>query len=168
MMEATVNDKNSYQVAVASEGVDVDGQTYVPDIHQYGERLFHSIHRQTGHVIELLEADYARKYFVFKVQGKRMTVQLKDELDLLVEKMGMAQATETLIKEVNAPMPGLIVGLAVEAGQEIRQGDSLLTLEAMKMENVLKSPVDGVVETLHVQAGDSVDKNQLLITFTNE
>ena len=118
-----------------------------------------------GYRIELLEADYARKHFVFKVQGETVRVQLKDELDLLVEKLGMAQAFETVVKEITAPMPGLIVGLAVETGQKIKQGDSVLTLEAMKMENVIKSPVDGTVNAVHVKAGESVDKNQVLISF---
>ena len=168
MMEATVNDENSYQVTMTSEGVVIDEQSYLPDIYQYSERLFHSFHHRRGYAIELLEADYSRQRFTFVIQGQTVQVQLKDELDLLVEKLGMAQAVETVIKEVKAPMPGLIVGLAVEAGQEIKQGESMLTLEAMKMENVLKSPVDGMVDTVHVQAGDSVEKNQLLISFRKD
>ena len=143
----------------------INGQVYTPDIHQYGERLFHSIHRQAGYAIELLEADYTRKYFVFKIRGETVTVQLKDELDQLVETLGMAQAVDTVIREITAPMPGLIVKLAVEAGQEIKQGDSLLTLEAMKMENVIKSPIDATVAALHVKAGESVNKNQRLLSF---
>ena len=165
MIEATVNDKNSHQVTVVQDGITINGHTYAPDIHQYGERLFHSIYQQAGYTIELLEADYARKYFVFNIRGEVVTVQLKDELDRLVEKLGMAQAAENLIKEIKAPMPGLIVGLTVEIGQEITQGDSVLTLEAMKMENVIKSPVDGTVGTIHVKTGDSVEKNQVLISF---
>ena len=164
MMEAVVNGENAYQVALQN-GVTLNNQSYPLDIHPYGDRLFHSIHRQAGYAIELLEADYARKHFVMKVCGEVVTVQLKNDLDRLVEQLGMAQTTETVVKEVTAPMPGLIVGLAVEAGQTIKQGDSLLTLEAMKMENVIKSPVDGVVDVVRVSPGDSVEKNQLLISF---
>ena len=165
MMEATVNDENTYNVEVVPQGTAVNGTLHAPDFQPYGQRLFHGLHQQVGYAIELLEADYARKQFVFKIKGETVTVQLKDELDLLVEQLGMAQATETAIREITAPMPGLIVGLAVETGQEIKQGDSLLTLEAMKMENVIKSPVDGTVGVIHVTAGDSVDKNQLLLSF---
>ena len=165
MMEATVNDENSYQVAVVQDGIVINGHSYTSNIHPYGERLFHRIHRQAGYPIELLEADYVRKYFVFKIRGKVVKVQLQDDLDQLVEKLGMAQAAETVVKEITAPMPGLIVGLAVETGQAIKQGDSVLTLEAMKMENVIKSPVNGTVSAVHVKSGDSVNKNQLLISF---
>lgn len=165
MIEATVNGGDVHQVEVSQNGPTLNGHSHNVDIHQYGERLFHSIHRQSSYAIELLEADYPRKQFVFKIRGKVVTVQLQDELDRLVEQLGMAQSAEAVVKEVTAPMPGLIVGLTVEAGQAIEQGDSMLTLEAMKMENVIKSPVDGTVATIHVKAGDSVDKNQLLVSF---
>ena len=165
MMKATVNNKNSYSVEITPDGIAINGHMVTPDIYQHSEQLFHSIHRSAGYVIELLEADYQHKTFVFKIRGETVTVQLKDELDLLVEKLGMAQQAEILVKEITAPMPGLIVGLAVETGQEISKGDSVLTLEAMKMENVIKSPVDGTVGTIHVKAGDSVDKNQVLVSF---
>ena len=165
MLEATVSGERSYQVEVHSEGITLNGQSHVPDIQQHSPRIFHSIHHRAGRTIELLEANYERKTFTFKIRGRIATVQFKDELDLMVEKLGMAQALETTITEITAPMPGLIVGLSVESGQEINQGDSVLTLEAMKMENVIKSPTDGTIETVHVKAGDSVDKNQVLVSF---
>lgn len=160
-----MNDKNSYSVEVTPDGIMIDGQVHASDVHRYGERLFHSIHCGAGYSIELLEADYQHKTFVFKIRGQEVRVHLKDELDLLVEALGMAQTAETVVREITAPMPGLIVGLNVEAGQAIGQGDSVLTLEAMKMENVIKSPVDGTIATVHVKAGDSVDKNQVLVSF---
>lgn len=165
MLEATVNGERSYPVEITAEGTVVAGQLHTPDIYRSNARQFHCLHRQTGYTLELLEADYPRKTFTFKIQGQTVTVQLKDELDLMVEQLGMAQAAETVVREITAPMPGLIVGVAVAPGQEVRQGDSVLTLEAMKMENVIKSPVDGVVEAIHAQAGDSVDKNQRLVSF---
>ncbi len=165
MMHATVNDKNSYSVEVTPDGVTIDEQSYPSDVHQYGGRHFHYIHRRAGYAIELLEADYQAKSFVFRIQGKTIRIHLKNELDLLVEALGMAQSVETTVSEITAPMPGLIVGLNVAEGQAISQGDSVLTLEAMKMENVIKSPIDGTVSAIHVKTGDSVDKNQVLISF---
>ena len=165
MMQATVNNKNMYSVEVTPDDIAINGQVHASDVHRYGERLFHSIHRGAGYSIELLEADYHHKTFVFKIRGQEVRVHLKDELDLLVEALGMAQAVETVVREITAPMPGLILGLNVAAGQAISQGDSVLTLEAMKMENVIKSPVDGTIAVVHVKAGDSVDKNQVLISF---
>ena len=168
MKEATVNEQDTYSVEVTPDSLLIDRKEHRPDIQPVGERLFHCLDSSAGYQIELLEADYARKHFVLGLRGQRVTVQLKDDLDLMVEKLGMAQAVETTIREISAPMPGLIVGLSVEAGQTVQEGDSVLTLEAMKMENAIKSPVSGTVEAVHVRAGDSVEKKQLLVSFKKE
>ena len=167
MNQATVNGEDRYSVEVTSDSITIDGQSHSPDIRQIGERWYHCINGTGSYQIELLEANYARKLFVFDLRGQRVAVQLKDDLDLLVEKLGMAQAAETVVREIVAPMPGLIVGLSVEAGQTVQEGDSVLTLEAMKMENVIKSPVGGTVEAVHVRVGDSVEKKQVLVSFKN-
>ena len=62
-------------------------------------------------------------------------------------------------------MPGRIIGSNVKIGDEINLGDELLTLEAMKMENVLKSDGIGKVKTIHFELQEVVDKNAILITF---
>lgn len=69
---------------------------------------------------------------------------------------------------IKAPMPGLISKLKVVVGQEIQVGESLLILEAMKMENELKSPIDGVVKQINVELGATINKNAPLITIEGE
>ncbi len=66
---------------------------------------------------------------------------------------------------VIAPMPGLIVSVAVVPGQEVKAGQELLVLEAMKMENVLRAERDGVVKEVHVRAADAVAADQVLMTL---
>ena len=168
MNQATVNGKDQYSVEVTSDGVIINEQTHTPDIRRVGERRYHCLNGTAGFQIELLEVDKSRKQFVFKLRGQRVTVQLKDELDLMVEKLGMAQAAEVAVREIMAPMPGLIVGISVEVGQTVQEGDSVLTLEAMKMENVIKSPVSGTVEAVHVEVGNSVEKKQVLVSFESD
>ena len=73
-------------------------------------------------------------------------------------------ATENRTK-VNAPMPGTILKVNVTPGQTISQGDTLVILEAMKMENEVVAPVDGVVDEILVQANDRVESDQLLLTI---
>jgi biotin carboxyl carrier protein len=60
-------------------------------------------------------------------------------------------------------MPGLVLNILVEAGQEVSKGDALLILEAMKMENVIKASGDGKVRSVKVKKGDAVDKGLLLV-----
>ncbi|MEL6135773.1 MAG: acetyl-CoA carboxylase biotin carboxyl carrier protein subunit, partial [Bacteroidota bacterium] len=78
---------------------------------------------------------------------------------------GMEHSLSKKLDSLKAPMPGLIHSLKVEAGQEVKKGDPLLILEAMKMENIIKSPGEGVVKEIHVVEKNSVEKNALLITF---
>jgi len=62
-------------------------------------------------------------------------------------------------------MPGLILEINVEVDQEVNENDTLLILEAMKMENVITSPRSGIIKSISVNKGEAVEKNQLLIEF---
>ena len=64
---------------------------------------------------------------------------------------------------VRAPMPGLLLRIAVAAGDVVRRGEAIAIVEAMKMENELVADIDGRVEHVSVSAGDTVEKNQVLV-----
>ncbi len=68
-------------------------------------------------------------------------------------------------KHVGAPMPGVVASVAVTAGQKVAEGDLLLTIEAMKMETGLHAEQDGIVKSVHAQAGGQIDAKDLLIEF---
>jgi biotin carboxyl carrier protein len=68
--------------------------------------------------------------------------------------------------QLRAPMPGMIVDVPVEEGQQVAAGDNLVILESMKMQNELKSPREGVVSRVRVKAGDNVDQNQVMIILS--
>lgn len=70
-----------------------------------------------------------------------------------------------LSKYVLSPMPGLLVSLAVEEGLQVRAGEEVAVVEAMKMENVLRATADGVVKTIHAVAGDSLSVDQAIVEF---
>ena len=86
-------------------------------------------------------------------------------MDQLIESLGFEVGTSKKVNEIKAPMPGLILEINVKEGQDVKEGDPLLILEAMKMENVITSPREGVVKSLHVKQGETVDKDSLLIAF---
>lgn len=66
---------------------------------------------------------------------------------------------------VRAPMPGTIVQISVKAGDKVTRGQALVSLEAMKMKNAIKSPVDAVVKDVHVTEGQKVQYNDVLVSF---
>mgnify|MGYP003407563678 CR=1 FL=1 len=65
---------------------------------------------------------------------------------------------------LKAPMPGLVVSVAVEQDQEVAKGDVLVILESMKMQNELKTPRAGRIERIRVKPGESVEQKQTLLS----
>ena len=74
-------------------------------------------------------------------------------------------ANEAAPQTMTAPIPGVVASVVANVGQVVKRGDELLTLEAMKMFNVLRSPWAGTVTTLHVSKGEHVNQGQPLVTF---
>src|SRR3954466_10804241 len=85
----------------------------------------------------LLETDVSAKVQAIEVEGVRFDIQIKDELDQVLDKMGFNKVTGKQIKEIKAPMPGLVLTIAVTEGQQVKQGEKVLILVAMKMENAI-------------------------------
>jgi len=96
-------------------------------------------------------------------QGQTIDVTVKDDIDLLQERFTQQESRHSATCAIRAPMPGLVLDVRVRAGETVNTGDGLLVLEAMKMENELNAPQDGVIQTVHVTTGDAVARNSLLI-----
>ena len=75
------------------------------------------------------------------------------------------EAGKKKLKELKAPMPGLVLDVKVTSGDEVIEGQELLVLEAMKMENAIKSPQDGIIKSISIEKNDKVEKNQILVSF---
>lgn len=99
----------------------------------------------------------------FSVNGSFLTAQVKDEDDLLLEKLGFSTNSKASAGTLIAPMPGKILEILVNEGEEVKAGQPVLILEAMKMENELKAPADGIVEKILASKNDNVEKKQPLL-----
>ena len=135
------------------------------DISPIDENSFHIINNAKTYTAHVVSVDYESKTFTLKINGKTTTLSLKDKMDLLLEKLGMSDLANSQLNDLKAPMPGLIADILVKEGDEVQKGDSLLILEAMKMENVIKAAGDGTIKHIKIKKGESVEKNQLLIEF---
>ncbi|MCB0583735.1 MAG: biotin/lipoyl-binding protein [Phaeodactylibacter sp.] len=133
------------------------------DIVPMGDGRYHVLRENVSYHVEILHTDFSAKTFSIKVNGTVYEVGLADQYDQLVARLGLAVVAQDQVREVRAPMPGLVLDISVEPGQQVRKGDPLLILEAMKMENVLKSPGDGVIKAIRITKGEAVEKNYLLI-----
>ncbi len=152
--------------------VEVDGfapQDIMPevagalDMVAEGDGRWHVLDKGQSYHVELVEADYPAKRYVLKINGRRFTVRIRDKYARLIESLGLTKEIVADIKEIRAPMPGLVLAIPVRPGDSFDKGDPLLILEAMKMENIIKAPRSGRVARVLVQKGDAVDKNQILI-----
>ncbi|MBL0911063.1 MAG: biotin attachment protein [Bacteroidia bacterium] len=119
---------------------------------------------QLFHVI-LEGIDHSEKTVFLRINGEKRAYKMRDEFDEKLEKLGMAEMGIRKFNELKSPMPGLVINIAVEPGSEVKKGDPLIVLEAMKMENILRSPGDVKVKEIKVQKGAAVEKNKVLITF---
>lgn len=164
MQKALVNG-TSFEISSHEDGLAINGEPLNWDVVNISEDHFHILYKGKSYRAEWVKAEAATKTFVCKINGRTYSVALKDKFDLLLEKMGIANAGASKINTIKAPMPGLIIDLKIKAGDTVKQGDPLLILEAMKMENILKAPGEGVVKNVKVKKGDSVEKGQVIIEF---
>jgi biotin carboxyl carrier protein len=100
-----------------------------------------------------------------KINHREFVVSKDGPLDQLISELGLDKIKVRKLQQLKSPMPGRIVGIDVKVGDAVEVGNPLLTLEAMKMENVLKSEGVGIVKSIEIQAGDVVDKGAVLICF---
>lgn len=123
------------------------------------------LHNNKVFFAAIRQFDTVSKKALVNVNGYDFHITIKEPIDHLVNELGFLAASKHSVKEIKSPMPGLVVNVYVEVGSQVIEGDKLISLEAMKMENILKSPGDGIVKSIAVSKGQTVDKNQLLITF---
>lgn len=143
----------------------INGETLVWDLQEIDDRRFHVLLDQKGFNVECLAVDKETKTVRLKINNNVVELEAKDELDLLLERTGIGKNAGKKASELKAPMPGMVLEISVKQGDVVKKGDKLLILEAMKMENVLKSPADVKVKSIVVVKGKSVEKGQLLMTF---
>lgn len=133
------------------------------DIKSQADGSWHILKNKKAYIAKVVSADFANKVIQLNLNGKTFEVSIADDYDRLVKELGLSVVSSVKVNEIKAPMPGLVLDLSVKVGQEVKKGDGLLILEAMKMENVIKSLGDGIVKEILIEKGAAVDKGQLLI-----
>jgi biotin carboxyl carrier protein len=135
------------------------------DVVSVGKNNFHVLKDHKPFKAEIVSADFISKKYSVTVNNNTYDVAIADALDLLIKSMGIERGRTKVVNAIKAPMPGLILEINVVVGQEVKENDPLLILEAMKMENSFLSPRDGIIKSIAVLIGNAVDKGQLLIEF---
>jgi biotin carboxyl carrier protein len=165
MHEVQVNSKYAFQINKDKKGLRLEDIPVQWDKITVKDSHFSILWNHVHYEAELIRFDRKAKSLEIKVNGNVYSITIRDQFDQLLEKLGMDMAAGAKINEVKAPMPGMVLNVKVETGQEVAKDDALMVLEAMKMENVIKAPGEGKVKKVHVKAGDAVEKNAVLIEF---
>lgn len=154
-MKAKVNDRFSY---VLSGHPNLEILHHKDSVYQIrlGEELIR---------IELLHFNVRAKYFELAINGFIFQIHLEDELDDIIRFIRQKSEKASGNQVVMAPIPGLIKELNKKDGEAVGQGESVLILEAMKMENTIQAPISADKIHYHVGIGDNVSKGQKLFTL---
>lgn len=135
------------------------------DIKHIHSDIYSVIHNHRSHEISISKIDSDTRTISLTIDGIATQVKYASKMDLLLEKMGIDTSASAKLSILKAPMPGLVVDWFVKEGDAVQAGDKLLILEAMKMENAIKSAGEGIIKKIHANKGQAVEKNQLLIDF---
>jgi biotin carboxyl carrier protein len=159
---ATIDGKEYVVELLDDRQVIIDGTTYKIDFEAVsGQPVYSLIVDGKSHEAYVQEGE---EDWQVLLRGRLYPVKVEDERERRLRAAaggGVAEGGEYHLK---APMPGLVVTVSVEEGQEVKKGQVLLILESMTMQNELKSPRDGVVNRIRVKAGESVEQKQALLS----
>ncbi len=165
MYKATVNGKKTFEVSLEGDTAWVNGKAVSISQSSLSDLRSHWILGDKSMNVEVIHADAEKKEFSVKVNNNVYQLQLKDRFDELLKSLGMEAVGQKKVSEIKAPMPGMVLNILVHAGDTVEKDTPLLILEAMKMENVIKSPTAGVVKKVGAVKGVAVEKGAVLIEF---
>jgi biotin carboxyl carrier protein len=165
MYKATVNAKTDLQIRMEGDSVLVNESKVNVNKVKLSETRSHWILNEKSMNVELVEANLQTKEFIVKVNNRSYALKIADQYDQLLKSLGMEVVSEKKVKEIKAPMPGMVLNILVKEGDSVEKDTPILILEAMKMENVIKSSTGAVVKKVHAIKGVAVEKNAILVEF---
>ncbi len=153
----------TFNIDFSDDKTKIDGQGFEYDLSKISQNKYHILHKGSSYDIEIQSFNRSDKTISLLINSVSYSFKVNDKLDVMLQDMGMSVLDADTLDDVKAPMPGLVLDIFVSPGDAIKKGDSLLILEAMKMENIIKSSGNGTVKAINVSKQDAVEKNQVLI-----
>ena len=163
MKYITTIDEKEYTIEIIDEhNIQVDGVNYQVDFDSVSGQPVYSLLIDGKSHEAYIYPDEDQWEVLF--QGILYPISVEDERERRLRSSfgsGPVPSGEYYLK---APMPGLVISIPVKDGQVVFQGDVLVILESMKMQNELKSPRDGKISRIRVKEGDNVERKQTLLS----
>ncbi len=124
---------------------------------------YHILCNHKSYEAEIIESLFDKKEYAVSINSNVYHIKISNPLDLLIEDMGFSMGSSKKLNHVKVPMPGIIIDIPVKKGDAVKEGDVLLVLEAMKMENAIICRKNSLVKEVYAAAGDKVEKGKLII-----
>jgi pyruvate carboxylase subunit B len=157
-------DGQNVEVEIDGDRVTVAGQVYAASLGTIAGTPLRQL-LLDGRPSTLAIEPLGRGRWALAPGGERWEVEVLDERARHIRSLAGGTDRAPVSPVLKAPMPGLVLRVHVAPGQQVVAGAGLVVLEAMKMENELKSAASGVVRTVRVKPGEAVDKGQILVEF---
>jgi biotin carboxyl carrier protein len=157
----TIGDRTFRVEILNDRHILLDGKPYEVDFTDIGRQQVYSL-LINGRSLEAHAVPMEGGWQVL-LHGKMFEARVEDEQAIRVRALAHSAADTGGEFLLRAPMPGLVAGIPVGAGQSVSKGTALVILESMKMQNELRSQKDGTVQEIRVQPGQAVDQNQVLV-----
>lgn len=149
--------------------IDLDGKIYRVDAQTMPSEVVSALIENKSYDLDLDDQDQSNDpldgRLAVRVRGRVVRLEMLEHRRKKMKDAATAHFAHSGIVQITSPMPGKILRYLVEEGQEVKKGDGLVVVEAMKMENELQSPKDGVVKTLSSKATTAVDGGTLLLVI---
>jgi biotin carboxyl carrier protein len=164
MKYITTVDDTQFELELLPDGVvSINGKTFTVDLQEVdGGQAFTLLVDGRSFEAFLLEENGNMQVFI---EGVRYSAEVLDEHEMLLREVSAVGKGLSDLYELTAPMPGLVVKVPVTVGDQVQEGDVLIILESMKMQNELKAPQSGVVTVVNVTEGGNVEKRDVMIVL---
>ena len=162
MIKTRINNKNTFRVEKKGEEYYVNDSFHKCDIQKVEDNIYLLHLNNTTFLAHITQTD---NDLVININHNEYQLEIQDENDLILEKLGINQKTVKRHEQLHAPMPGLIIDIMVKNGDVVKSGQPLIILKAMKMENIIKSPHDGVITEVFVKKDQKIEKDAVMIQF---
>ncbi len=163
MLQISINEHKNFQLAKENGQWMLNGNITDLDVQNQHNGLISILYNNKSYTAFVENIDTKNKELSLSINGQSYKIAIQEPIDQLLSSMGLDLKAMQKIEPVKAPMPGMILKVLVEPGQQINKGDGLLILEAMKMENVLKATGPATVKSIKAEERTAVEKGAILI-----
>lgn len=166
MIKARINEQDfeiDFSNPEKSEG-SINGASFKIDRVEIEQGSFHVIKDHKSYVVRVIQLNKPENWVELSVNGNRYRVEITSELDQLISSFGFEKSIPK-VNDLKSSMPGKVIKILINKGGSVEENEPVLILEAMKMENLVKSPISGEIASINVQEGDTINKGDILLKF---